>query len=171
LQHVLGSGQVHAVHVSRVGGTRLEPFLAAPWLDATAGVSQRSHLPQRHVVEHIYDLHSFLDEVHRVVKPIGLFYVSLPCYNSIFVKNDPDWIGLYPQQHFWHFTEKTLTSLMKMHGVKLADIAIVRSKNYLPVESRTGVLYPTKIAVKKLINLTVKTFKLGDLIDAFYQAA
>jgi len=89
----------------------------------------------------------------------------------MFVKNDPNWIGWYPQQHFWHFTEKTLTSLMKVHGFKLADIAIVRSKNYLPIESRTGVLYPAKIAVKKLINLTVKTFKLGDLIDAFYQAA
>lgn len=123
-----------------------------------------------HVVEHVYDLHPFLDEVHRILKPGGLFYVSLPRYNSMFVKKDPNWIGWYPQQHFWHFTETTLTRLMKERGFKLVDLAIVRAKNYFPVESRPGLLYPAKIAVKKLINQTVKTFKLGDLIDAFYRA-
>jgi len=123
-----------------------------------------------HVVEHIHGLHEFLAEVHRITKRGGHFYVSLPRYNSMFVKNDPNWIGWYPQQHFWHFSEKTLTRIMSEHAFKLADIAIVTARNYFPVQSRPGLLYPAKVAVKQMINQTVKTFKLGDLIDAFYEA-
>jgi SAM-dependent methyltransferase len=123
-----------------------------------------------HVLEHVLDLTSFLNEVHRILKPGSLFYLSLPRYNSMFVKDDPNWIGWYPQQHFWHFTEKTLARLMKEHGFKLTDIAIVRAKNYLPVESRPGLLRPAKVAVKQLINHSVRVFQLGDLIDAFFEA-
>ena len=123
-----------------------------------------------HVLEHVMDLKSFLGEVHRILKPGGLFYVSMPRYNSMFVKDDPNWIGWYPQQHFWHFTEKTLTRIMRDHGFKLTDIAIVRAKNYLPVECRPGLLYPAKFAAKTLINQAVKVFRLGDLIDAFYMS-
>jgi SAM-dependent methyltransferase len=123
-----------------------------------------------HVVEHIHDLREFLGEVHRVLKRGGHFYVSLPRYNSIFVRKDPTWIGWYPQQHFWHFSEKTLTRLMNEHKFRLVDIAVVRATSYFPVRSNPGLLYPAKIAVKRLINQTVKTFKLGDVIDAFYEA-
>jgi SAM-dependent methyltransferase len=122
-----------------------------------------------HVLEHVHDLRGFLGEIHRITKPGGLFYVSLPRYNSRYVGKDPTWYGWYPQQHFWHFSDKTLTKLLNANQFKLVDMAVVRAANYFPVQCSPGLLHPVKVAVKKLINQTVKTFKLGDLIDAFYQ--
>lgn len=111
-----------------------------------------------HVLEHIPNLPETLDEIWRVLKPNGIFYVTVPRYNSVFVRS-ANWAGWYPQEHFWHFTQKTLIELLGQHGFKI-------SKFSCPVhyDTRKDYLYP----VKKLLKWGVKKLNMGDTVEAVF---
>jgi len=123
-----------------------------------------------HLLEHVPNLHEFLDEVYRIIKPNGILYITVPRYNSIFVQNSPSWIGWFPHKHFWHFTEVTLAKLLKCHGFEPIYLNCIRSKNYFPPMAKKNIFYPAKISAKKLVNFSIKIFNLGDIIDVIFRA-
>lgn len=130
-----------------------------------------------HVLEHIYELHDTLAEIHRITKPNGIFYVTVPRHNSVFVKKSPSWMGWYPQRHIWHFTEKTLVAILKEHGFEPINVSCIRGQNYFPIQmisSHDGLLKPLKLLIKRTRKLAtdsaVKYLALGDIIDALFRA-
>ncbi|QSJ15031.1 class I SAM-dependent methyltransferase [Nostoc sp. UHCC 0702] len=117
-----------------------------------------------HVIEHIPNLHEVLDEIYRILKPNGIFYVNVPRHNSIFVRSSPNWEGWYPQEHFWHFTEKTLVNLLSEHKFQLVNLSCITARNYYTENIQQDKLYRLKKIGKDLI----KKFNLGDTLDVLF---
>jgi SAM-dependent methyltransferase len=69
-----------------------------------------------HVLEHVPDLHSMLDEVHRLLRPGGRCFFTVPSHDTPLARGD-DWSGWFPQEHFWHFTRDTLLPVLTQHGL------------------------------------------------------
>ncbi|MFB2922025.1 MULTISPECIES: methyltransferase domain-containing protein [Aerosakkonema] len=111
-----------------------------------------------HVLEHIPNLPETLDEIWRVLKPNGIFYVTVPRYNSVFVRS-VNWAGWYPQEHFWHFTEKTLIELFAKHEFEI-------SKFCCPIHHATK--KDKFYGVKKMLKWGVKNLNMGDTLEAFF---
>lgn len=113
-----------------------------------------------HVLEHIPNLPQIIDEIYRIIKPNGIFYVTVPRHNSVFVRSE-NWMGWFPQEHFWHFTEKSLIKLLNQHGFTL-------SRFCCPLHSE--VLAPRNNLdwVKKIAKLAIKKANMGDTVEAWF---
>lgn len=116
-----------------------------------------------HVIEHIPNLHEVLDEVHRILKPNGIFYINVPRHNSIFVR-DANWAGWYPQEHFWHFTERTLVKLLREHKFDVIDLSCITSRNYHTKNIKEDKWF----FLKKIAKDGIKKFNLGDTLDVLF---
>ncbi len=110
-----------------------------------------------HVLEHIPNLVDVLHEVARILKSGGIFYVTVPRYNSWFARSS-DWLGWFPQEHIWHFTDRTLIKLLTDHGFALKWYCCPLTNNFL---IRQDALYWLKRAVKS----SVKATNLGDTVE------
>ncbi len=120
-----------------------------------------------HFLEHIPNLHELVNEVFRILKPEGLFYVSVPRYNSIFVRYS-NWPGWYPQEHFWHFTEKTLISILTEHKFQVLDLCCPLLMYPLHTQE-----YDVKknvfSSIKQIAKTFIKNLKLGDELVVLFQ--
>jgi hypothetical protein len=73
-----------------------------------------------HVLEHVHDPVSLLQECYRIVKPNGLLIVDVPnfgCYDcSLFGKN---WFQIDAPRHLYHFTQQTLGRMCEQAGFQI----------------------------------------------------
>jgi len=115
-----------------------------------------------HVLEHIPNLREVLDEVHRILKPNGIFYVVVPRYNSMFVRHSPKWEGWYPQKHFWHFTDTTLVKLLAEHGFEVMSLSCMLHSEYSTIKDNFWV-------ARKGFKIVVKKLNLGDILEVMFR--
>jgi SAM-dependent methyltransferase len=69
------------------------------------------------VLEHVPDLHGFLKEIYRILKPGGLLVIQSPNINSfaaIILKTKWNWL-LVPH-HLWHFSYRSLSGVLQKSG-------------------------------------------------------
>lgn len=91
--------------------------------------SQLFHLPPEsfdaitmwHVLEHVHDLHLYVDQIKSLLKPNGKIFIAVPNYSSL----DADiyrlnWAAYDVPRHLYHFTPKSIEMLLKKHRMKLA---------------------------------------------------
>ena len=77
----------------------------------------------RHVLEHVFDLNSFVKEVNRGLKKGGMFYIEAPNLNGVeyryrdlrakFSLGKPSWVKMNLPQHLYCFTPDTLKAILK----------------------------------------------------------
>jgi 2-polyprenyl-3-methyl-5-hydroxy-6-metoxy-1,4-benzoquinol methylase len=75
-----------------------------------------------HVLEHVHQLHSYLERLKRLLKPNGTIFIAVPNYESL----DSSvyklyWAAYDVPRHLYHFTPKAIHILMKEHGLKVVD--------------------------------------------------
>ena len=69
------------------------------------------------VFEHLYDPVSYVEEIRRILKPGGVFFVSVPNYGSIVARiAGPKWDMVGPVGHVRYFTGSRLTRFLSDHG-------------------------------------------------------
>jgi 2-polyprenyl-3-methyl-5-hydroxy-6-metoxy-1,4-benzoquinol methylase len=71
-----------------------------------------------HVLEHVHDLHPFIDRLKACLKADGKLFIAVPNYSSL----DADvyklyWAAYDVPRHLYHFTPKAMDMLMKEHGL------------------------------------------------------
>lgn len=70
-----------------------------------------------HVLEHIPDPHAIVSSVASSLSPGGVFIVGVPNFGSFLAQAKKGrWQSLIPDQHRWHFTQKSLDALVVPHG-------------------------------------------------------
>ncbi|MBP7928072.1 class I SAM-dependent methyltransferase [Patescibacteria group bacterium] len=96
-----------------------------------------------HVLEHIENPTEVLRELHRILKPDGLIFISVPNINSFsFRLFKQHWFALYLPIHTYHYSINTLTALLNISGFEVQTI------NKFPIE------YSPFVILQSLLNST-----------------
>lgn len=156
---------VQGVEISAFGTEFSSKHLGVPVVRGTleeAGFSAGSfdviHL--NHVLEHLYDLPSFLAEVRRVLRPDGWFVVEVPdqiehlgyvlrrrCAPALLRANKHGEVNF----HTSFFTKDSIARLFRLHGF---EPTIVEARTWIPsVSSRTALGRWVKYALWAFENL------------------
>lgn len=114
-----------------------------------------------HVLEHITDLNSFLDEIYRILAPTGFIVLSQPTYAGLvpmMLKNG--WYGWQPKDHVWHFTPESISSVLKNSGFEVKGV------------ETSSMYYPFGFGIKTIfVALLARLSGIFGLGDQFYIAA
>jgi 2-polyprenyl-3-methyl-5-hydroxy-6-metoxy-1,4-benzoquinol methylase len=66
-----------------------------------------------HVLEHLEDPKTTLEEIHRILKPNGLLVAGVPNFGSWFaILKGAGWSSLQPGSHIWHFNKQSFQNLL-----------------------------------------------------------
>ena len=72
----------------------------------------------RNLLEHMYDLHSFLSNVNNCLVENGKIFIDVPNLKEIIKRGG---FGLFFHQHITYFTIKTLSILLSKNGFKVQN--------------------------------------------------
>ena len=94
-------------------------------------IDELFHLPENafdvitlwHVLEHVHDLHGYLQQFKKLLKPGGRLVVAVPNYTSFDASVYKEfWAAYDVPRHLYHFTPKTMQWLMKERGLKIVAV-------------------------------------------------
>ena len=84
-----------------------------------------------HTLEHLDNPKILLSRANRILKTNGLLFIGIPNYGSIMrMMKKSDWQSLLPEQHRWHFTNKTIQVLLRNEGFQIDNIVHINHKPY-----------------------------------------
>lgn len=70
-----------------------------------------------HVLEHVHQLHEYMDAFQNILKKDGTLIIAVPNYTSFDArKYDADWAAYDVPRHLYHFSPKGLKALVQQHG-------------------------------------------------------
>ena len=73
-----------------------------------------------HVLEHVHELHAYLDQVKKILKKEGVFVVAVPNYTSADAAHYQQYWAAYDvPRHLYHFSPASMELLMKQHGLQV----------------------------------------------------
>jgi 2-polyprenyl-3-methyl-5-hydroxy-6-metoxy-1,4-benzoquinol methylase len=76
-----------------------------------------------HVLEHVHDLNNIMAQLKDSLKKTGTLLIAVPNYESFDAKvYQQCWAGYDVPRHLWHFSKKTMTLLLKKHGLHIKEI-------------------------------------------------
>jgi 2-polyprenyl-3-methyl-5-hydroxy-6-metoxy-1,4-benzoquinol methylase len=75
-----------------------------------------------HVLEHIHDLHPYVDQLKNLLSTNGKLFIAVPNYRSL----DADiyrlkWAAYDVPRHLYHFSPRSIEVLMQKHGLKITS--------------------------------------------------
>mgnify|MGYP001365503175 FL=1 len=73
-----------------------------------------------HVLEHIDNINNFIVQLNRILKNNGIIFIAVPNTESWDCKYyGKYWAAWDVPIHFWHFSSKTITTLLEKNGFKI----------------------------------------------------
>jgi len=73
-----------------------------------------------HVLEHVHDLHDYMEQLKKILKPGGRIFIAVPNYTSYdasFYKNF--WAAYDVPRHLYHFSPEAMFRLLGVHNLLL----------------------------------------------------
>jgi len=76
-----------------------------------------------HVLEHVEQLHDYVTQLKKLLKPSGRIFIAVPNYSSLDAHVYGNYWAAYDvPRHLYHFTPKAMNVLMQKHGLKINQI-------------------------------------------------
>lgn len=76
-----------------------------------------------HVLEHVHDLHGYMRNFYKLLKPDGTLLIAVPNYCSKDAAvYDNCWAAYDVPRHLYHFSPKSMEVLLHKHGFRLERI-------------------------------------------------
>lgn len=76
-----------------------------------------------HVLEHVHQLHEYLDQLKLLLKPGGILFVAVPNYTSQDAAYyQQHWAAYDVPRHLYHFSPASMRELLRQHGLTLKAI-------------------------------------------------
>jgi SAM-dependent methyltransferase len=98
---------------------RIEPLEASSLYDLPEGSFDAITL--WHVLEHVHDLHGYVTQLRKLLKPTGKLFIAVPNYHSADAETYRiNWAAYDVPRHLYHFTPKAISTLMDLHGLRVA---------------------------------------------------
>ena len=73
-----------------------------------------------HVLEHVHDLHKYLEAFHRILKADGKLFIAVPNYTSYDAKHYNEYWAAYDvPRHLYHFSPQSMKTLAKLKGFRV----------------------------------------------------
>lgn len=71
-----------------------------------------------HVLEHVHDLHGYIMQIKKIIKPGGTIFIAVPNYTSYDAEYyRSSWAAYDVPRHLYHFSPASMHELMKKHGL------------------------------------------------------
>lgn len=84
-----------------------------------------------HVMEHVPDLSSVIQQLAQRLKKHGTIFIAVPNYESPDAQKYKDlWAGYDVPRHVWHFSKKSMHQLLNRHGFKITKIIPMKMDAY-----------------------------------------
>lgn len=84
-----------------------------------------------HVLEHIPNLNDSLKLIESKLKSSGTLFIAVPNPESWDAKKYKDlWAAYDVPRHLWHFSQKTMNSLMEKHNLKVVNVLPMKLDSY-----------------------------------------
>jgi hypothetical protein len=76
-----------------------------------------------HVLEHVHDLHGYLAQLRKLLRPGGVLFIAVPNYTSYDArKYGAYWAAYDIPIHLYHFSPTSMHRLMSAHGFKITGV-------------------------------------------------
>lgn len=76
-----------------------------------------------HVLEHVHDLHDYIEQLKKLLKPGGKLFIAVPNYTSYDAQVYKEfWAAYDVPRHLYHFSPKSMKTLINLHGMKIEKI-------------------------------------------------
>lgn len=73
-----------------------------------------------HVVEHVPELSSVIQQLTQLLKKDGTIFIAVPNYESPDAEKYKNlWAGYDVPRHLWHFSRKSMKQLLETHGLNV----------------------------------------------------
>ncbi|MCH5599320.1 class I SAM-dependent methyltransferase [Niabella ginsengisoli] len=73
-----------------------------------------------HVLEHVHPLHEYVIRMKELLAENGVLFIAVPNYTSKDAKTYGEfWAGYDVPRHLYHFSPKSMKTLMQQHGLKI----------------------------------------------------
>lgn len=73
-----------------------------------------------HVLEHVHDLHRYMEQLKKLVKRGGCIFIAVPNYTSYDASfYQANWAAYDVPRHLYHFSPESVQQLMGRHGLQL----------------------------------------------------
>ncbi|HEY6956040.1 MAG TPA: class I SAM-dependent methyltransferase [Flavisolibacter sp.] len=73
-----------------------------------------------HVLEHVHQLHPYVQKLSALLKPKGKLFIAVPNYQSLDASiYKTYWAAYDVPRHLYHFSPQSIQVLMQQHGLKL----------------------------------------------------
>lgn len=75
-----------------------------------------------HVLEHVHDLHNYIETLKSLLAPGGTIFIAVPNYQSADAGiYGSYWAAYDVPRHLYHFTPKAIETLVQQHGLQLTE--------------------------------------------------
>ena len=75
-----------------------------------------------HVLEHVHDLHGYVEQLRKLLHPGGHIYLAVPNYTCLDEKMyGPYWAAYDVPRHLYHFSPDAMKAVLSAHGLQLLD--------------------------------------------------
>lgn len=76
-----------------------------------------------HVLEHVHELHPYMEQFSRLLKPDGLIFIAVPNFTSFDCSIYGKWWAAYDvPRHLYHFSPGAMRNLVHHHQFEMAAI-------------------------------------------------
>ncbi len=73
-----------------------------------------------HVLEHVHNLHGYLEQYQKILKPEGKLVIAVPNYTSSDATSYQEYWAAYDvPRHLYHFSPESMTKLAALKGFKI----------------------------------------------------
>ncbi len=75
-----------------------------------------------HVLEHVHELHKYLDQIRKLLSGSGRVFIAVPNYTSYDAKKYGEYWAAYDvPRHLYHFSPQSMKSLLEQHGLAVVE--------------------------------------------------
>lgn len=73
-----------------------------------------------HVLEHVHDLHGYMNQLQKLLRPGGKLFIAVPNYTSYDAQHYKEsWAAYDVPRHLYHFSPASMKKLFVVHGLKV----------------------------------------------------